>query len=180
MIVFVYGDELAAAGHCIVDYNWAVEDHFEITKGLRAHPTNIPFGFGHKVAKLLHSGFHSSVLKDQSVTDIVNSFEQTEKYQDRIFLASWNSAHCVQKGLIESFGDWLIDNKIPASFINSESSFESNHPLWIWNTKENNAKKWAKEQNLLNLRGYFNSQAHTLLANLVLNHLTNQLELTII
>ena len=42
MTLIAYGDELAAASYAAVEYAWANQDQFEIHKGLRPHPLNIP------------------------------------------------------------------------------------------------------------------------------------------
>lgn len=181
MIILLYGDEHAAAAHVAVPYTWANQDHFEIHKGNRAHPVNIPFGYGFKLARLMHAGFHSAVLQHSTVDSIIDNFEkhiQTVEYP--IFLASWAKAHLGEREKIEKFGDKLIQANIPACFINSNYNFDSNHPLWLWKPNKISLINWATKNNLLNNKGFLDSRGHTLLANLILNHLTKQLTVTII
>jgi hypothetical protein len=181
MIVFVYGDETAAAANVSVPFSWALEDPYELHKGLRAHPSNIPYGFGYKLSKLLHSGFHSAVLKDATVDNIVDNFLlQHSSSLEKIFVACWGKSQLGEKKKIEQFGDKLLELKVPACFINSNYKIESNHPLWLWDPKINSVDLWAQTNQLLANKGHLTSTGHTLLANKILNHLTTQLSVTII
>ncbi len=181
MIVLLYGDEHAAAAYVAASFIWAKQDHYEIHRGNRAHPLNIPFGYGFKLARLMHSGFHSAVLQNSTVDDIIRNWEnQIKSIESPVFVASWAKSHLGERNKIEQFGDRLIAEKIPACFINSNHNFDSDHPLWLWKPNKLSLINWATKNQILNKKGFLDSYGHTLLANLVLKHLTKQLTVTII
>ena len=173
MILIVIGDDVAAGGGIKSKYNWAIDDHYEIHHGNRAHPANIPFAFGFKTAKLMHCGFHSLVSKDATVSNYIDQIELIRnKNNDLIVLASWNKTHIGERKKIEQYADYLETIKIPAAFVNSDYCFESQNPVWIWNTAKQNIKNWAKDNNFLTAYLNLTSQGHSKLANLMLLHLT--------
>lgn len=180
MILIAYGDELAAAAYTAVDYAWANQDNFEIHKGLRAHPLNIPHGFGYKTSVLLHSGFHSAAYRDTNLDVFIEDFQKNKNLDQLAVVATWNKAHSGELRKIEQFGNYLLENKVPACFINHENTMKSSGNFWLWNPAASYAKAWAHKKQLLNAKGYISSYGHTLLANLVLLHLTNQIHNIII
>lgn len=176
MILTVYGDEWAAASHARKPFSWAIQDHWYITRGYRAHPDNITAGFGYKTAKLMHIGFHSGVTANSTVDNICNDCLALADKNRITVVISWNEEHCKQLSKIESLSAELIERQIDHSFINTGSCFSSSSEAWIWDTSKHNLQKWTETNGLGTDHGYLTPIGHTRLANLVLLHLTRQLD----
>ena len=175
MTLIAYGDELAAASYTAVEYAWANQDQFEIHKGLRAHPVNIPHGFAYKTAELMHCGYHSAAYRDTNLDVFIQDYEKNKNHSDLIIVATWSKAHVGELKKIEAFGQALVNNNIPVCFINHSHLFKSSGSFWLWDPSKITAKTWATKNQLLNTHNYISSYGHTKLANLVLLHLTNQI-----
>jgi hypothetical protein len=176
MIVTVYGDELAAGSHARFPFAWASDDNWNHVRRNQAHPDNIPSSFGFKVSRLLHMGFHSGVERDQTLDSIAEDFENREKTTpgENIVLACWGNEQLSNLEQIDRFGADLENRNIPHVFINSKIRFPQIRGRWLWNTQEQDFLSWATTRGLIK-GSHPTSLAHTLLANMILHHLTKQL-----
>lgn len=175
MILVAYGDELAAAATAACEFFWAANDPFEIHRGRRPHPYNIPFGFAYKTAKLMHSGLHSAAYKDAIVDEFIHDYQNLKVNDDIAIVATWSKAHSGEVRKIEQFGHAIKEKGIPCCFINTNHQFKSQGDFWLWDTMDNSALRWATQHSYLNSYGYLTSYGHTKLANSVFIHLTKQL-----
>ena len=175
MILFLHGDEYAAAGYVSSAYAWADEDHWHRTRGKRAHPDNIPFGFGYRLANLLHIGFHSAVQRDSTVDSIIQDYLAfAASVESHTVVISWSTTHCAELDKIKLFSNLLSTKGIEHLFINSESRLNGDGARWLWNPQTQDIKSWAKSKNFLQNQ-HLNKDGHCILANELMLQLTNQM-----
>lgn len=176
MILFLHGDEHAAAAFAHSPFTWASEDHWNQTRGERAHPENIPYGFGYRLALLLHIGFHSAVTRTSTVDSIISDYLRFRTANTRhTVVVSWSAEHCKDIAKISDFSKLLQSEGVEHIFINSSSRLEADSKFWVWNPNSNDLVSWAAAQNLIQ-DGHLTAQAHVRLANLLMFRLTEQMD----
>ena len=175
MILTVYGDRFSAAAHVARPYAWAIEDHWNNSRGRRAHPDNIPHGFAYRLSQLLHVGFHAGSLKDSTVEEITDQciHMESQNPDKNMFVIAWGKEHTQDINDINMLGLALEDTGIKHCFINSEDLLTDTKGRWLWDPSKQTIRSWAEQNGYmrgdnLSLRG------HSVLANLCLERLTNQ------
>lgn len=176
MILVAYGDAQAAASHTKKPFTWAIEDHWNTTRGNRAHPDNIPMGFGYKLSQLMHVGFHAGMAKDATVDDIWNAYIKLKPTSKLIVVVSWAAEHIVDLDKIEAFSLEMNMNGTPHCFVNGGARFKFNkNKHWLWDPSKQTVADWGRSKGVLGPEGYLTPYGHTLLANDMFMHLTKQL-----
>ena len=172
-MLIVYGDRWAAAGHADKPFDWAIEDRWQISRGLRPHPDNLMHGFGYKLSKLVHIGFHSGVERDKNVADAVTSCANIlqKNPKDNIVIASWSPTQLAQTFELEKFIELLDMTDTTYCFVNSENTVPQMRGNWLWNTVQQSLRSWAAYHGHLSGEN-LTKEGHTQLANLLLLRLT--------
>jgi hypothetical protein len=178
MILLVFGDEVAAGAHLAKSYAWAYEDIYQRALGPRPHPKNFNLSFGYKTALMLHAGLVCGVGENSTFIQIRNSYQEfASKNKDIVPLISWSDENLRFIDEIEAWGAELPY----AAFINSKKTFKPKCNKWIWNTEHYSTEIWAANNRYLKPNtAYVNLTGHNELANIVLDHLTKQMNLAIL
>jgi hypothetical protein len=168
MMLVVVGDRYAGAADLNVPYSWADEDWLYRSHGPRAHPENLISSFGYLTACLLHSGYHAGVCRDQTVDQIEDLYRQL-RGNPVMILATWGLQHMNDWEKIVSFGKELEADGVDYCFINSQQTLDGWGLRWAWDPKEQCLEDWLQQHE-------DPVRAHRLLANLVMDRLTERWE----
>jgi len=92
-VIYINGDSHSAGAECIKDYCFADDDNRFTALGRRAHPENIPYTFGFKLANTLNQPFFMDAESGSSNDRILRTTEkvvsETKNKKDLFIIIGW-------------------------------------------------------------------------------------------
>ena len=178
-MIYVNGDSHCAGAEAINDYCFAQDDPRYLAWGSRAHPDNIPYTFGYKLATTLNQPFlleaESGSSNDRILRTTKSFIENTKNKKDMFIIIGWTTFEreewpieeiengyiqisasgrdMVPKWMEEEYKNWVI-KQTPDMHIQKEI---------LWHNKINQFHLELKDQNIKHL--FFNTYWHLRIKN---------------